>query len=717
YRAYDHALQAPVALKVLAPALAADPSSARRFEAEAQATAQLQHPGIVPVHRFGHADDGRPFFTMKIVQGRTLGAVFGDPDRTGAQLRARVELVRRAVEAVAYAHQRGVLHRDLKPSNVMVGAFGEVCVLDWGSSADDATGTPRYRAPEVRAGRPARTTSDVYALGLVLWDAVHVAPGASDVHPVTRARESGEALPWDGDLDLRAVVDEATTLDADARTPSGAELATALERWLDGAARRARGEASVARAAELRDERARCAERAAELRAEADRLLAEVRPSDPVAAKLPGWRAQDAASELEIEVRRLEQDQLRTLQGALTHAPDLPAALAALAAHHREGMERAEARGDVLTARERAADLRHYDRGDHREWLQGDGRLVLVTEPAGAEVVLYRYVEQDRVLVPVVERSLGPSPVEVALPMGRHLVELRADGHETVWYPVHLERCGTWRGPPVVLPPARSIGPDERYVPGGPFLAGAHDDTFQSWWWHQRELDSFVIARHPVTNAEYLGFLNALEADGRFAEAAAYAPRERGAQGQAGPQLYGRGPDGRFALVPDADGDLWDPRWPVVLIDAASAEAYAAWRERATGQPWRLPTEFELEKAARGVDGRAYPWGDRFDPTFCCVRDSHPGRPLLAPVDAYPTDCSVYGVRGLAGNVRQWCSSEYRAVSGGRLVPGATGRVLKGGCWFFPGRGSHGAARAALDATNRGDTVGFRLVRSWVSGR
>ena len=96
------------------------------------------------------------------------------------------------------------------------------------------------------------------------------------------------------------------------------------------------------------------------------------------------------------------------------------------------------------------------------------------------------------------------------------------------------------------------------------------------------------------------------------------------------------------------------------MIQWRSARAYAAWLKGKTGKPWRLPMEFEWEKAARGVDGRSYPWGDAFDPSWACIKDSHPGTIQMQDVDTFPLDISVYGVRGTAGNTRDWCLDRFR---------------------------------------------------------
>jgi serine/threonine-protein kinase len=104
----------------------------RRFTKEAQIGGQLQHPGIVPVYEMGHSADRRPYFAMKLVQGRTLAALLKERSDPRQDLSRFEQIFEQVCQTMAYAHSRGVIHRDLKPPNIMVGAFGEVQVMDWG---------------------------------------------------------------------------------------------------------------------------------------------------------------------------------------------------------------------------------------------------------------------------------------------------------------------------------------------------------------------------------------------------------------------------------------------------------------------------------------------------------------------------------------------------------------------------------------------------------
>src|SRR5262249_49942280 len=130
FRARDASLNRRLAVKVLLEKHRGMPELEARFLEEAQITGQLQHPGVPPVHEVGRLEDGRPFFAMKLVKGQTLEALLRTSHHAVTEQSRFLAVFGQVCQALAYAHSRGVLHRDLKPANVMVGAFGEVQVMD-----------------------------------------------------------------------------------------------------------------------------------------------------------------------------------------------------------------------------------------------------------------------------------------------------------------------------------------------------------------------------------------------------------------------------------------------------------------------------------------------------------------------------------------------------------------------------------------------------------
>src|SRR5262245_51947309 len=146
-RGRDPDLGRELAVKVLLESHEDKPEMLRRFVEEAQIGGQLQHPGIVPVYEFGAFADARPYFTMKLVKGRTLSSLLTERQSPAHDLPRFLAIFESICQTVAYSHARGVIHRDLKPSNVMVGSFGEVQVMDWGLAKVLKEGGVAEKAP------------------------------------------------------------------------------------------------------------------------------------------------------------------------------------------------------------------------------------------------------------------------------------------------------------------------------------------------------------------------------------------------------------------------------------------------------------------------------------------------------------------------------------------------------------------------------------------
>jgi len=174
-----------------------------------------------------------------------------------------------------------------------------------------------------------------------------------------------------------------------------------------------------------------------------------------------------------------------------------------------------------------------------------------------------------------------------------------------------------------------------------------------------------------------------LVARARGDEAQQVVPCERGATiGQQGPPIYLLREDGFWALTRDREGHEWKPAYPAVNVTWFGAQAYCRWLSERDRRPWRLPTELEWEKAARGVDGRHFPWGDGFDGSFCCTRQSFsvPEHCLPQVVNSsrFLIDRSPYGVRGMAGNVSDWCQhKDYRDPRNIEVE-----QPIRGGHWY-----------------------------------
>ncbi|MFT5129727.1 MAG: sulfatase activating formylglycine-generating enzyme [Rhodothermales bacterium] len=287
-RACDMATGRDVAMAII-PADSSD-SVIESFLREARITALLQHPNIMPVYDIGIDDDGRPFFTMKLVDGDSLDAILrllrdqaiGSVEQySPAQL---IDIFQKLCESVAYAHSRGVIHLDIKPANVQISAFGEVMLLDWGLArvmdehCEDAEiarysldmhaietlsargfikGTPGYMAPEQTSADEKGKHTDIYALGAVLYCILtYEAPiDAGDINSIVRKTRDGSIVPPIARCPergipsgLNAICMKALSSDPIDRYADAADLLADLANWRGGYATEAEGAGFVTHA-------------------------------------------------------------------------------------------------------------------------------------------------------------------------------------------------------------------------------------------------------------------------------------------------------------------------------------------------------------------------------------------------------------------------------------------------------------------------------------
>jgi aminoglycoside phosphotransferase (APT) family kinase protein len=265
-----------VALKCLKTQFARDVEAQQRFVREAETTARLEHPGIVPVYRRGHDVEGHPFYAMRFIQGETLGGAVqrwfqNGPTRRIVRHDLEFRRLLRALvavsETIAYAHARGVVHRDLKPDNIMLGPFGEVLVVDWGLAkrlaggetetstiADDTLivdptrtvegtikGSPSFMSPEQAQGATTAIgpAADVYNLGATLYYVLtgRVPFAGNSTAAVLEKVRSGRfdtprQVRSDVPKPLEAICLKAMANAREARYVDARELGSDLERWL-----------------------------------------------------------------------------------------------------------------------------------------------------------------------------------------------------------------------------------------------------------------------------------------------------------------------------------------------------------------------------------------------------------------------------------------------------------------------------------------------------
>ena len=700
--ARDLTLQRRVAIKVLNPDCPI-PGAAARFLEEARITAQLQHPSIVAVYEIGVAADGLPFFTMQLIEGQTLSALVAglrtrDPSVLRQFGRARLlHIFIQVCNAVGYAHSRGVIHRDLKPENIMLGAFGEVFVMDWGlakivttdvpepvvggrptddrairTRIGDVTGTPSYMPPEQAMGLvdALNARSDIYALGALLYELLTLEPphGRGTTAEVLRRARNEQPVPPSvvvGEAavpaELCAVVMRCLEREQSERFESTAALVDEIEAFISGGQTmmvRKRGAArtvrEASREATVFKELSRRRRQAGR---EAQEAVSQRLPADPPAFVAGLWAACDAAERLDAEVHVAFDTAVALYLQAISEAPENVLAhegLRDLYWYRFLESERLDDRPAMALFRGLAAQ--HDPNFALRLALLGEGGLTLTSDPPGATVTLFRYATVDRRAVPVEPRDCGTTPLSIEpLPMGSYLVVLESDRDETLHLSLSIGRQEHLEVEVGLV--SRGRTPNGLvYVPGGLAFLGAAEPELQAPQRCRVRIEPFLIGVEPVTVGEYAEF------DGR-----SYPP------------MHGR--------------------HPVTDLTARDARAYCEWREARDGLPWRLPTETEWEFAARGADGRAYPWGDTWEPSFCRCLDGLDGG-VLAPVGNL-LDEGPFGARDLAGGVREWTATAHPRD--------ARRRVIKGGGFLSSRAACHLGARTYAKIDRGATDVGFRL--------
>lgn len=263
--ARDRYLLRNVALKRLRKELADVPFYRDGFIAEAQITGQLEHPNIIPVHELGLGAGGVPYFTMKLIEGVSFQEWMKLPEhRVGSQERLHdgLEIFLKICDAMAYAHDRGVVHRDLKPENVMIASFGQVYVMDWGLArltkerpasgdaaqmeADAPVGTPHFMSPEQARGiaKEMDERTDIFGLGAILYQLVsgRVPYGnLRDLNQILTRAKLGQTVSIDEAIGalpiakkIRTIVTKAIAANPADRYQTVIELKQDIQRFLRG---------------------------------------------------------------------------------------------------------------------------------------------------------------------------------------------------------------------------------------------------------------------------------------------------------------------------------------------------------------------------------------------------------------------------------------------------------------------------------------------------
>jgi formylglycine-generating enzyme required for sulfatase activity/predicted Ser/Thr protein kinase len=683
YLADDTALGRKVALKLLPAAAAADAHARKRLFREARAAATLDHPHICAVYEVGEAD-GRAFIAMQYVEGETLHARLR---RSPLDRREILAIAVDVADALVEAHAHGILHRDIKPANIMLTPRGEAKVMDFGlakptgaggsdvgdaetgtllSTPGELVGTAPYMSPEQLRGEPADGRSDLFSVGIVLYEMI------SGQRPFTGATQAaigsailtyeppplGRFAP-DTPPELDRIVAKALRKNPEERYQTAKDLLIDLRTLKEEQEFQQRLEREAPSAGGMA---------APAARDPASRSGAGVPSTLPATARV-GARSPAVWTAGGLIVLALAAGggwfAWRTAN-ARWAAAQLPR-IAELA-----DADRTFEAYDLAVAVERYLP-------NNPTWAGVMPAIAdtisVTTDPPGARVYLKRFAPDAA--VPPERKLIGMTPLSaVRIARGQYILAIERDGYAPVERTVSTLRARLQPTLSIVPPPLRveeRLLPVDQVPPGMVFVPGS---TYRLVAWSRPTdrrvpLHDYFIDKYEVSNQEFREFISAggyvrrefwthpFEQDGRPLSWDDAMKLFVDRTGLPGPR------DWSNQTVPDGKSDH-----PVTGVSWYEAEAYGRFRGR------RLPTVYEWEKAARnGLIGPAgvmvMPWGLFFPGDAFDNRANFGGG--TAPVRANESGMSPFGVYNMAGNVAEWTRND-----------SSDGYLATGGAWGDP---------------------------------
>ncbi|MAA78343.1 MAG: hypothetical protein CL916_03715, partial [Deltaproteobacteria bacterium] len=697
-----------LAMKIIHPQVQRFPAGIKRFMEEAHIVGQLQHPSIVPVFDKGRLSNGRLFFTMSEIRGQELSSLIEEyhharkeDDPIASSLRQRLlNIFHQVCTTMSYAHDKGIVHRDLKPENIMIGAHGEVLVVDWGiakvmhqedislagmeefsygegkTQVGQVTGTPAYMSPEQASGcvDDIDERSDIFTLGVILFEILlgvvpneqtrlHLTNYTDDLGIVRVNTEqlqihtSTQSLP----KSLREICLRCIQKNPDNRFQTSTDLAKKIQEFLDGVMKREEALQIFKKGRRTQQEEKSMRKEAKRRKEKSEKILRGLASWEPEEKKWAAWEEEERAELLfgQASLKRVESETL--FHAALEQFPELSQAHEALIEEYLAEHRKAEEHRDTATVAQYETRLIHHiqalpeestNRAKYQQYIHGLGAVSIHTTPPGALVFVEHYQNSRRRKMKSNRKLLGTTPLDkISLQMGSYVLTICKEGYKDTIYPIQIRRLEHWDGIPNQSSLAREIplmkedilGEDDVYIPAGYFVCGGDDKAYHPLRKERIWVDGFVMRRFPVTHGEYLVFLNDLCKKGLVEMAHTHAPRKLGDAEKCGYEFE----LGCFSL----HNTGLSADWPACMLTWFDCQAYTKWYAEKTSVSWRLPTDYEWEKAAKGTDGRIFPWGEHFDASFSCMDQSHPKATPTSIYD-FTADESPYGVRGMAGNVR-----------------------------------------------------------------
>lgn len=437
-------------------------------------------------------------------------------------------------------------------------------------------------------------------------------------------------------------------------------------------------------------------------------LFHELTPWASISERNEYWNHLEELQELQQAATLLLSEAIKKYTQAIEYDPrntEVRKSISRLYWQRFLDLETTSKASDAIFYKEQAL---FYDDGTYASQLESHIYWTVRTEPRDAELLIYRYVEQQGRLQLEFITHAGKTPTDLSQPPGSYLLKIVKKGYQSQRIPLTFSR-GMSGNTQCTLHPKETDTP-YIYIPEGSFLSGHGriEEIVQPL--RERHLGAFWIAPFPVTFREYATFLEAMYQDNPQ-KALALRPR-------VGTHFFlDHDEDDGFTLqlsfMLPSGHRTWDA-WelPVFGVNWQDAQQYCAWRGQKEQRRVTLPTELQWEKAARGTDGRAYPWGNHFASCFCKVAHSRAPEDFSPePVGTFSEDRSPYGVYDMMGGVSEWTSGRKPSNRSPVTSDSELWIPTKGGHWQSKvNEHLHVADQVLRPHDYRSITLGFRVV-------